>query len=148
MASGPLYSSVSRQLNECSTNVSWVNILDAKQRLAFSEWEEKKQRGQSPPQNQEPGVELGARFNRSSRRGVVPAYETGDNRAYCGMVEVLRPCRVDPVVNHSPESGFGRGASSKRSTSGRRSLDLHCFHVHFASPRERQRVIPVQMLEH
>jgi len=50
-----LYSSVSRQLNDVLNERFLGYILDAKQRLAFSEWEEKKQRGQSPPQNQEPG---------------------------------------------------------------------------------------------
>jgi|ERR1700693_2823854 hypothetical protein len=48
-----LYSAVSRQLNEVLNERFFAYVLDAKQGLAFSEWEEKKQREQSPPQNQE-----------------------------------------------------------------------------------------------
>jgi hypothetical protein len=48
-----LYSAVSRQVNEVLNERFLAYILDAKQGLAFSEWEEKKQREQSPPQNQE-----------------------------------------------------------------------------------------------
>ncbi len=47
------YSAVSRQLNKVLNERFLAYILDAKQGLAFSEWEEKKQREQSPPQNQE-----------------------------------------------------------------------------------------------
>jgi len=48
-----LYSAVSRQLNEVLNERFVGYILDAKQGLAFSEWKQKKQREQSPPQNQE-----------------------------------------------------------------------------------------------
>lgn len=46
-----LYSAVSRQLNEVVNERFLAYVLDA-QGLAFSEWEEKKQREQRPPQNQ------------------------------------------------------------------------------------------------
>jgi hypothetical protein len=48
-----LYSAVSRQLNEVLNERFLAYVLDAKQGLAFSEWEEKRQQEQSPPQNQE-----------------------------------------------------------------------------------------------
>jgi hypothetical protein len=48
-----LYSAVSRQLNEVLNERFLAYVLDAKQGLAFSEWEEKKQQEQSPPQIQE-----------------------------------------------------------------------------------------------
>jgi len=48
-----LYSAVSRQLNEVLNERFLAYVLDAKQGLAFSEWEGKKQREQSPPQDQE-----------------------------------------------------------------------------------------------
>ncbi len=48
-----LYSAVSRQLNEVLNERFSAYILDAKQGIAFSEWEEKKQREQGPLQTQE-----------------------------------------------------------------------------------------------
>ena len=48
-----LYSAVSRQLDGVLNERFLAYVLDAKQGLAFSEWEEKKQREQSPPQHQE-----------------------------------------------------------------------------------------------
>jgi hypothetical protein len=48
-----LYSAVSRQLNEVLNERFLAYVLDAKQGLAFSEWEVEKQREQSVPQNQE-----------------------------------------------------------------------------------------------
>jgi hypothetical protein len=48
-----LYRAVSRQLNEVLNERFLAYVLDAKQELAFSEWEQKKQREQSPPQSQE-----------------------------------------------------------------------------------------------
>ena len=47
-----LYSAVSRQLNEVLNERFLAYVLDGKQGLAFSEWEVKKQREQSPPQDQ------------------------------------------------------------------------------------------------
>jgi hypothetical protein len=48
-----LYSEVSRQLNEVLNERFLAYVLDAKQGLAFSEWEEKKQREQRALQNQQ-----------------------------------------------------------------------------------------------
>jgi hypothetical protein len=48
-----LYSAVSRQLSQVLNERFLAYVLDARQALAFSEWEEKKQREQSPPQIQE-----------------------------------------------------------------------------------------------
>jgi hypothetical protein len=48
-----LYSAVSRQLNEVLNERFLAYVLDAKQGLAFSEWEQKKQREQRVPQCQE-----------------------------------------------------------------------------------------------
>jgi len=48
-----LYRAVSRQLNKVLNERFLAYVLDAKQGLVFSEWEEKKQREQSRPQNQE-----------------------------------------------------------------------------------------------
>ena len=48
-----LYSVVSRQLNEVLNERFSAYVLDAKQGLAFSEWEQEKQRQQDSPQNQE-----------------------------------------------------------------------------------------------
>lgn len=48
-----LYSAVSRQLNEVLNERFLAYVLDAKKGLAFSEWEEKKQREQRAPQYQE-----------------------------------------------------------------------------------------------
>jgi len=48
-----LYSMVSRQLNEVLNERFSAYVLDAKQGLAFSEWEREKQREQGSPQSQE-----------------------------------------------------------------------------------------------
>ncbi len=48
-----LYSAVSRQLNEVLNERFLAYVLDAKQGLAFSEWEEKKQLEQRAPQYRE-----------------------------------------------------------------------------------------------
>jgi hypothetical protein len=48
-----LYSAVSRQLDGVLNERFLAYVLDAKRGLAFSEWEGKKQREQSHPQNQE-----------------------------------------------------------------------------------------------
>ena len=48
-----LYSAVSRQLNEVLNERFLAYVLEAKQGLAFSEWEERRQREQRAPQYQE-----------------------------------------------------------------------------------------------
>jgi hypothetical protein len=48
-----LYSVVSRQVNEVLNERFSAYVLDAKQGLAFSEWEREKQREQGSPQSQE-----------------------------------------------------------------------------------------------
>ena len=48
-----LYRVVSRQLNEVLNERFSAYVLDAKQGLAFSEWEREKQREQGSPQSQE-----------------------------------------------------------------------------------------------
>ena len=48
-----LYSAVSRQLNEVLNERFLAYVMDAKQGLAFSEWEEKKQREQRASQYQQ-----------------------------------------------------------------------------------------------
>ena len=62
-----LYSVVSRQLNDVLNQRFSAYVLDAKQGLAFSEWEREKQRERGSPQSQEarPEAKMCVRLERS-----------------------------------------------------------------------------------